>query len=687
MVQNPNFMQPRYIPANTLSAYIAGKQSFISEMLPAHIVQTPTAQILYVLEKKLGAAFFAAMRPENTIESPVKTTNHSTWIKTANMVGINVRTVGNFWNVVKYALTLPKTQNSIHLLPIWEPGVVASLYGIASWNINPEFFSEELYRESPVLDTVEKQLKVVVNLLHALGKTVGMDVIPHTDRFSEPVLANPQFFEWIERMDDRIINHSDKLYLKVQDKIYRFLKTESPQNLPNSKELFFSKNFPEETRLEILFGKPNDYGGRLERREALIQMLYDAHLETAPATMGPPYRGLRVNTDASALTVDEKGRIWRDYEITKPQSFSRAFGPLTRYKLYEAKDDNYNWEIDFEKPLRPVWEYVARHYLEVQQKYNFDFMRGDMAHVQMRPNGVPAKSDEYYDLMQYIKASIQKRNPIFGSFAETFLAPTGEMAYGDEDDHLEMTDADSTLGNLQSMPIGTTEFLSEFRRYLDLLHTRRFAPNFTIMTADKDDPRFDTFYVKGNEARFFIGLFLTDMPSYMSLGFEQRDVHLSPAPNEHYTKLYVFKEDRGAKATHDKYVWGNNVTLFDSLNEMKKYSDVIFRYISDKKVRWLLLPDPTGYKKVIAWTHMDDTTAQFLFVVNLDVLQDANAIKIPASNQQTLHFNIEYSTEKEVLNVDKSLIFNGIQYPIGQLKAGECRIYKAGTRHRLPNAK
>jgi hypothetical protein len=67
--------------------------------------------------------------------------------------------------------------------------------------------------------------------------------------------------------------------------------------------------------------------------------------------------------------------------------------------------------------------------------------------------------------------------------------------------------------------------------------------------------------------------------------------------------------------------------------------------------------------------------------------KDVNALKIPGLNQSTLHFNIEYSTEKDVLNVDKSLVFNGMQYPMAQLKAGECRIYKAGTRHRLPNAK
>jgi hypothetical protein len=85
------------------------------------------------------------------------------------MVGINVRTIQSFWNVVKY-FTLPASQSSIHLLPIWECGVVASLYGMAGWNINPEFYDAELASYYPHLDTVEKQLKVVVNILHALGK-------------------------------------------------------------------------------------------------------------------------------------------------------------------------------------------------------------------------------------------------------------------------------------------------------------------------------------------------------------------------------------------------------------------------------------------------------------------------------------------------------------------------------------
>ena len=111
------------------------------------------------------------------------------------MVGINVRTVGSFWNIIKYVLTLPATQDSIHILPIWEAGVAGSMYGISSWYLNPEFFSAELAETVSSLDTIDRQLRAVVNLLHLMGRSVGMDVIPHTDRFSQIALAFPEYFE------------------------------------------------------------------------------------------------------------------------------------------------------------------------------------------------------------------------------------------------------------------------------------------------------------------------------------------------------------------------------------------------------------------------------------------------------------------------------------------------------------
>ena len=116
---------------------------------------------------------------------------------------------------------------------------MASLYGVASWNINSEFFSDELYRAMPHLDSVEKQLKVVTNVLHALGKLIGMDVIPHTDRFSEQVLANPRLFEWLQRIDNQITRQENNLHSVVEATIFDYLINRYPHLMPPTCAEFF----------------------------------------------------------------------------------------------------------------------------------------------------------------------------------------------------------------------------------------------------------------------------------------------------------------------------------------------------------------------------------------------------------------------------------------------------------------
>ena len=649
-----------------INDYVSQRQSFIPNLLPEQAVQMSTIQLVYILEKRFGQqVFFAALNPQNTLESPVRFQQDSSWIKTVNMVGINVRTIGSFWNVIKYSLTLPTTQSSIHLLPIWECGVVASLYGIASWNINPEFFDQELALAFPHLDSVERQLKVVTNLLHLMNKTVGMDVIPHTDRYSEIALANPQFFEWLQRREFEIINHSDNLHEQVQEVILNFLYEYGAtisEYYPRKREEFFDNDiYSEENRLKFLFGDKNDLEGRNQRRNLLINHLFYEGYEPVPATMAPPYRGLKVDNREKAKTIDKDGRIWRDYVIIKPEPMSRVFGPLARVKLYECKDDNRNWEIDFSKPCREVWEYMAQKYLGFVDDYGFDFMRGDMSHVQMNPNVKYSQSDDYYDIHKYIKKKIQQKNPSFAYFAESFLAPPNTMAYGVEEDHLEASDTDTTLGDLQSMVVGTETFIASFARYHNLIKTKNFAPNFTIMTADKDDPRFDSFYLKGNETRMFMGLFLTDMPSYMALGFEQRDPHPQPAPNEYYTKLYVFQLWEGKNATHDKYHWGQNGSLFHNLMELKNIAEKVNKFIENQEIKWLIKPDILGIKKIIAWTQAEHS--KYIFVVNLDTEQavKVSELKVILKNSKVKDY---YTTDLENSFSDE---FLGI---------GECRIYE-----------
>ena len=243
------------------------------------------------------------------------------------------------------------------------------------------------------------------------------------------------------------------------------------------------------------------------------------------------------------------------------------------------------------------------------------------------------------------------------------------MAYGNEENHLEGSDTDTTLGDLQSMVVGSEQFISAFARYHQLLITRKFAPNFTIMTADKDDPRFDSFYLKGNEIRMFIGLFLTDMPSYMGLGFEQRDTHPTPAPNEHYTKLYVFQLSEGEKATQEKYHWGQNGELFGHITALKIISDEIGKSIENQDIKWLIEPDMNGIGKVITWTQKNNP--QYVFVVNLDTNQDILEERlnhIDLIKTAKLYYSNQYELSLESKNATT--------LPINFLKKSECRIYK-----------
>jgi hypothetical protein len=674
-----------------LDLYTGGRHSFVPNLLPEQAVQLSARETFDILQQRLGRKLDLALSSADPVDdfsqapreipSPVANRSDGSWLKQCNMVGVNVRAIGSFWNVVKYALTIPEVQDAIHLLPIWEPGVVGSLYGISSWQINREFFSPALMDICPELDTVEKQLRVVVNLLHTLGKAVGMDVIPHTDRFSEIVLANPGYFEWLQREGIEIIDHRAHLHADVEERIMAFLDAEGPaipgESVPASAGAFFSEDCPEEQRCRILFGLPKDREGRAKRRGALVRRLHAYGFEPVPATMAPPFRGIELDPNTSY--VDSYGLLWHDYLITEPQSMSRVFGPLARYKLYERQDDNAQWAIDFDRPREEVWQYVCARYAAVQHHYGFDFMRGDMSHVQMRPTGVPAAIDRYYDILRAVKLHIQREKcvPYFGYFAETFLAPRGVMVYGDEVDHLEASEADTTLGDLQSTAVGAPDFLQRFRLYCDLLATRRFAPTFAIITGDKDDPRFDQFYRRGNALRLFMALFLTDMPSYMALGFETRDIHHQPAPNEYYTKLYVFQESSGPKATSGPYRWGTNGAQFQALTRLRLYAEAIWPQIVGRHTRWLIPPDATAEAKHIAWTQRDGKAA-FVFVANTDTYRAVHNFNLPEIPDltPTTALTLEFSTANRVLEGDRLLSDRGYGYKISEVGPGEGRVYR-----------
>ena len=566
---------------------------------PGELLRVSPRRVFDALYARLGPVLAEALDPERVVDSPVGDERDGRWLQRSHSVGINLRTTGGLLGAVHFALTLPPWQNAVHLLPVFEPGVVGSLYGMASWRVNAEFYDARWTRIAPRLHDVNTQLRAFVNVCHALGKTVGLDVIPHVDRFSEIALANPWLFEWVRRDDERLLDHSADLHLGVEEAIVQYQRGRLDRD---GARAFFARAESEITA--ELFGS-GDARARNQRRDRLIQHLYARGYETLPATMAPPYRGLELDADPAAVTVDERGRRWREYKFTRPQAMSRVFGPLTRYKLYERLDDNRDWAIDFARPREAAWEYVARHYREAVDHFGFDYLRGDMSHVQMRPGGVPAGDPgRYYDIHAYVKAACAKTRPHVAYFAESFLTADDFMTYGSEAAHLDASDADVALGNLQNYAPDEPAFHALLAEYDRLRSAHGFAPAFTLFTADKDDPRFDrNFGGGGSVARYFFAAFCPRFPSYSSLGFRVRDEHPEPAPNESYSKLYVFHYDEGPKATRGPYRWGANDALLAACHSIdaERARRRGGPHGSDDPFSWIDPPDPTSQRKIIAW--------------------------------------------------------------------------------------
>ena len=577
----------------SLAAYARGEVDYLAGALPQLAVGLPARAILDALYLRLGPVLAQALDPAHQTPSPRTAEPSGAWLKRSHCVGINLRTTGGLFGALAYVLTLPPHVDAVHLLPVFEPGVVGSLYGMASWRVNAAFRSAAWARVVPALDGVEAQLRAFVNVCHALGKTVGLDVIPHTDRFSEIALANPWCFEWVRRDGARLVSHHADLHLDVQAAIAAWCWGRDDAGA--AIELF---SLPEAERLRQLVGE-GDAAARNARRDELITHLYRLGYETLPATMAPPYRGLELDPRPRAVTVDARGRRWREFRFADPGPMSRVFGPLTRYKVWDRHDDNAAWAIDFDAPRYEVFDYVAEHYREVVAFFGFDFMRGDMSHVQMRPGGVPAEPREPYDLLRYVKRACAADRPHFGYFAESFLTADGFMTYGSEAAHLDASEADVALGNLQSFPADYPEWHAALAQYVDLAAAHDFAPAHCFFSGDKDDPRFDRNFDRGLVARYVLATLCPQLPSYTALGWRVRDERPVPAPNEHYTKLYVFHYDDGPQATRGPYRWGGNLAQWEAVRAVDAFRQN--RYAAGGAFRWVLAPDPTGRRQHVAW--------------------------------------------------------------------------------------
>ncbi len=572
---------------------------------PKDVLSIDITTFKNILIDRLGRKIFHQVyQCDELIKSPVECFKNSDWFKKAKIVGVNPRITGSFLNIVKYALTF--SENAIHIMPFFESGHEGSLYVQNSWRISNEFLDKNFIDEG--FNTAEKQLKLTVNLLHALGKTVGFDVLPHVDSFSEIVFLNPKYFEWIKLNKQKksqlfppeVIY--DDIHLGVEEKIIEFIKKKNNYSTKFDINKLYSDGVSEELRHSIIFGNDSDKWEKI--RLELIKYIRSFGFETIPVAEHAPMRPIVFDK-----IIHNKSTDWAQFKVENKAKDAVILGCTTPYKWYKIDESGYPITS---KPEYTVWKYFIKKYKSIQEEYGFDFLRADMAHNQISHSSKTIGKVKKKEFWAELKHSIQKNTPYFATLAEAFYNTYYIDGYTD----MINKEFDVVLGNL-NYRILNENYINHIKDFINVYPKHfPFAPCICVFTNDADKKEHNIFYQSplANEVRMFCAYFL-DLPSYMGMGYELRES--LPDKQEKYTFNYI-------KQMKKPYQWGDNEEFLSSVFEMREIYEKIKNKIKQPKLR-LCKTDSLS----LAWVYLDEqNNAKYLFCFNLDNNKDEISITI-----------------------------------------------------------
>lgn len=577
---------------------------YITE-IPEKQIKKPLNIIFKELKNILGLTEFEkALNINNSYPSPVKNNENSSWIKKSKIIGINPRIAKTYFNIVKYAMTFP--EDTIHIMPLWEVGCDGGIYARTNWKLNSQWLDIELANLG--YDTPEKQLKLTVNILHALGKKVGFDAVGHTDKFSEEVFIIPECFEWIRLNDSKTkqihYEDSETVYRILKDTIIDFLKTNKKADGtdfdPNFN--FFDFNTSYEEREKILFG--TDLTARTQRRISLMNYVRENGFETVPVTEHAPCRpitfmGIEKNPDGN----------WADFKVENGNSNAKIFNALTPYRWY--KIDKYGYP-DINNPITKTFEYFFKKVSEFQKEYNFDFLRADMAHNQISHSHISKQKDENYgsEMWKLLKENIQTKNnvPYFATYAEAFLSKYYIDGYSD----MKNKNFDIVLGT-SNFNFLNEDFVRLIKHYSIIEKNYNFSPCIVSITNDSDRKENNKYHQSplANEIRYFIQLMYVSLAGYTGMGFEIRNN--IPQNGSEFSGAYTNYQA-------DDYKWGDNKNLFKTITKIRK----IYSQIITENTNSIFLSSPSD--SALVWVNYQDNEPKYLFVVNFDGSQSKKDI-------------------------------------------------------------
>lgn len=560
------------------------KENFYS-LTPKDCLNLSFEQSFDMLERLIGKdSLKKAMNISEKFPSPLKNNVDTKWCKTAKIIGINPRLVKSYWGIVKYAMTFP--EECIHLMPLWTTGDKGSLYVQTSWRLNDEFLDKDLV-SSGFLDT-NSQLKLVINILHAMGKIVGFDALAHVDNFSEITLLNPKFFEWAKLNEEKTAqlfypevdyNH---IYKEVENSIITAI--DAPENL-------FARSETDREKIMFLEGKNRD-----EIRYRIMQSIRKSGFEPLPVTEHSPCRPVVFEKIEKTQEND-----WAVFNVKNKSDRAKIIGCITPYKWY--KTDNKGFPVKNAKEEK-VWEYFADKINHFQKEYGFDFLRADMAHNQISHSHIEKVKDESgcEEFWAYLKNKITEEKPYFGVLAEAFY---GNYYINGINDMINKK-ADIVLGDMNFKFLNREfvnwidDFINPFRKNFP------FYPCVCIFTNDADLPEHSKYYRsrEANVLRYFISIFL-NLPSYMGIGFETKNP--TPQIENEFSNIYV-------KLQKNDFVFGEDIQLFEEITKIRylycKYKD----RLADCELTIL----ETDNENSVVWIYSKDSHPVLLFAVNFN---------------------------------------------------------------------
>ena len=597
------------------------------ELKPTDCLKLSFEQSVELIKNLIGNNRFELAK-KFQIKSPLIKEKNTQWLKETKIIGINPRITKTYWGIVKYAMTFP--EQGIHIMPLFESGD-GSIYVQNSWKLNPDFYDNDL--EKLGFTTCKEQLLFVINILHAMGKYVGFDALPHVDNFSEIAILNPRCFEWAKLNE----NKTSEDFSADRNITYKEVENILIQKYNLSKD-FFEQD--EGKRQEALF--PENIN-RFDKRMEIRKLLRDNGFEPVPVVEHSPMRPIIF--EKIEYSNDEN---WAVFKIPDKSSFAKVLGSITPYAWYDIDENGF---IKKNSRKKEVWDYFCNHIFEFQKFFDFDFLRADMAHNQISHSHNEKKDLKTEEFWAVLKDKINAEKPYFASFGEGFFSTYYINAHND------MTNKkfDSVLGNLNFQYLNenyTEQIYKMFQEYKQ----NSYTPCNTIYTNDGDLPKHQSLYQSqdANILRFFTAIFMKNT-SYMGMGFECRN--LFPEKNSEFSNYYV-------KQQSIDFQFGQNDELYKNILQIRKLYENYQETILSSDMKTYI----TNSNKVFAWSY-SHKKKNLLFIVNLDI--DIENIKI--NNLELLNPVIKYTNSQiSEINIESDsdkISFSGIQI-------GECAVYE-----------